>query len=266
MGSGSLAFAKILATEAGEMLLQYRKQVLERVYTSRTHFRTVADEEIDGMAISVIRKYFPDHDIHSEESGTNRNGSPWRWVVDAVDGTINLWSGFTDHVAFCIALAYEGTPVPGVVNAAIRKEFYLAAQGMGAFCNGEPVHVSNLEDINQVLMVTDSGKHGRTANIPYLEKAHGPGGITCAMATGCASVPLALVAKGALHAYLATSLEPEDMAASVAIIREAGGLVTNLKDEPWSLEDPSILAANPALHSKLVSFFEISKEGRHSER
>lgn len=252
-----LLFARELAVRAGGMLVRYRKQVLDRVYTSRTHFRTMADEEIDSMVIGEIKKRFPDHGIHSEESGTRAKCSPWCWVVDAVDGTINLWSGFTDHVAFCIALAYNGTPVLGVVNAALRGEFYWAASGKGAFCNEEPIRVSPLENIHQVLMCTDPGKHDRTACIPYLQKAHSPEGITCSMCTGCASVPLCLVASGVIHAYLATSLEPEDMAAAVIIIREAGGRVTNLRGEEWGLEDASILAANLVLHRRLGSLMQL---------
>jgi myo-inositol-1(or 4)-monophosphatase len=71
-------------------------------------------------------------------------------------------------------------------------------------------------------------------------------------------VCLALVASGGLDAYLATSLNPEDMAAAVVIIREAGGKVTNLKSFEWKLGDESILAANPELHKKLFEFFGLT--------
>ena len=76
------------------------------------------------------------------------------------------------------------------------------------------------------------------------------------MQSACASVPLCLVAKGNLHAYLATSLLPWDMAAAVCIIREAGGRVTHLDGSDWKLGGRSILACNPELHGKLLEFFK----------
>jgi myo-inositol-1(or 4)-monophosphatase len=204
---------------------------------------------------------FPAHGIHSEEGELLNSESQYRWVVDGVDGTIDLRTGYTDHFSFCIALAdmRRRRPIVGVVNAAARNggEFYSAADGEGAFCNDEPIHVSLLENVNQVLMGVDSGKHDRAAHLPYLEKLLGPDGISCPMSTGCASVPLCLVASGVLHAYLATSLEPEDMAAAVVIIREAGGKVTNLKGDEWRLGDGSILAANPVLHYNLIQLLGI---------
>ncbi len=252
-----LDFALDVAHDAGEMLLSYQKQVMERKYTSRTHFRTIADEEIDGMVVERIRGRYPDYSILTEESGDDAKKSPYQWVVDAVDGTINLWSGLYDHFAFCISLNYEGQPILGVVNAVGRGQCYYAQKGDGAYCNNNRICVADVDDIAQVLMGIDSGKDRRDAHIPYLAKAYGPGGVTFAGVSACASVPLTLVGSGVLHAYLATSLSPEDMAASVIIIREAGGKVTNLMGEEWSLQDPSIFTANPALHGKLGSFFGI---------
>ncbi len=254
-----LAFARNAALQAGHCILKYRKLVLDRVYTSRTHFTTAADEEIDQRLIVAVRERFPDHSVYSEESGWARkqDTSRYTWVCDAVDGTINLASGFTDHVAFCLALCEGGRPILGVVNAVLRGEFYESIDGQGAYCNGQRIEVSQEANIAKVLMGIDSGKYRRAAHLPYLERLYSESGITVCLNTGCASVPLVLVASGVLHAYLATSLAPEDMAAAVAIIRGAGGKVTNLQGEKWTIKDPSIFAANPILHEKLSRFLNI---------
>lgn len=176
-------------------------------------------------------------------------------MIDSLDGTINFASGITDHFSFAAGLCEGRTPIVGVVNAPKRGELYSAEVGAGAFCNGKRIQVSELTDINNVLMVCDSGKFNRAAHVPYIDKLLGQNAVTCIFATGCATVPLCLVASGVMHAYLATSLAPEDMVAAVCIIREAGGKVTNRDGEEWKLGDPSILAANPAIHEKLVDFF-----------
>lgn len=254
-----LKFAMDVAEKAGRNIMRYHGPQLERDYTDKTHFKTLVDDMNDKMAREMIAKRFPSHGILSEESAPHKGESDLTWVIDGIDGTINFSTGYTDHFSFCLGLCLGETPIMGVINAPKRNEFYTAEVGKGAFCNGKRIQVSNLADIHKVLMGSDAGKFNRTANLPYLAKLHSPEGVTCACLNFCASVPLCLVASGVIHAYLATSLNPEDMAAAVIIIREAGGKVTNLKNKEWQLGDESILAANPVLHQKLVDFLEIGK-------
>jgi len=252
-----LDFAVQLAKEAGNVILKYHGPALEKEYTGKTHFKTLVDTLNDERARFAIVKRFSTHSILSEESVPRKGNSGFTWVIDGIDGTIGFSTGFTDHFSFCIGLCQGQTPIVGVVNAPKRGELYTAEVGKGASCNSERIRVSDLTDINKVLMGVDSGKHNRVAHLPYLEKLLSSNGITCPFMTGCASVPLCLVASGVIHAYLATSLNPEDMAAAVCIIREAGGKVTNLLGKEWQLGDSSILAANPTLHQKLFEFFRL---------
>ncbi len=255
-----LEFAVEVAKKAGENIMQYHGPQLEKDYDDKTHFKTLVDDMNDKMARSEVGKRFPSHSILSEESAPHKGDSDLTWVIDGVDGTINFSTGYNDHFAFVIGLCRGNTPILGVINAPKRGELYTAELGKGAFCNGKKIRVANLIEINKVLMGCDAGKHNRTANLPYLEKLHSPNGVTCACMGFCASVPLCLVASGVIHSYFATSLNPEDMAAAVIIIREAGGKVTNLKGEEWQLEDASILAANPVLHQKLFDFLKLNKK------
>lgn len=250
-------FAIEIATEAGKIIAGFYDRRLDQIWTGRSHFKTAADDASEALIRKMIHERYPSHNIWSEEGGRSDKGSPYTWVWDAVDGTIPMFTGISDHFSICGALFIEGAPILGVANAVKRGEIYVGEIGNGAYCNWKPIIVSEETEINRLLMGIDSGKGNRAAHIPFLERAYQPDGITCAFMSGCASVPLLLVASGAMHAYLATSLEPEDMAAAVPIIREAGGKVTNLKGEEWKLGDVSILAANPVLHEKLGKFFDI---------
>lgn len=249
-----LDFALKIAKIAGKNIMKYHGSMIEREYTDRTHFKTLVDNKNDELARLAIRKRFPSHNILSEENKPYKGDSDLTWVIDGIDGTINFSTGFTDHFSFAIGLCQGKTPIIGVINTPKRNKLYIAETGKGAFCNDKKIQVLDNTKINKVLMGCDSGKHKRTAHLPYLKKLLGPNGITCSLSTGCASVPLCLVASGVIHAYLATSLAPEDMTAAVCIIREAGGKVTNLKGKEWQLGDASILAANPKLHRKLSDF------------
>lgn len=247
------------AQRAGKLIMDFHNRRVEPIWTSPTHFKTEADDASEQLIREAIIEHFPDHNICSEETALLQRGSRFTWVCDAVDGTINLRTGITDHFSVCIALCEGTTPIIGIVNAVKRGELYTAEIGKGAFCNGLPIKVSELENINQVLMGVDSGKHERTNHLPYLEKLLVSEGINYAFSTGCASVPLCFVASGVMHAYLATSLEPEDVAAAVCLIREAGGKVTNSNGLEWKLGDSSILAANPVLHKKLSEMLGLGR-------
>lgn len=244
-----------IATMAGWNITQFYGRRNDPIWTSPSHFKTTLDDLNDRLAREAIIDYFPDHNIHSEESDFRDQRSEYTWYVDGVDGTYNLITNFSDHVAFCIALFRLNHPVLGVVNAARRGEFYHAVNGSGAFLNGQPVQASDVADLGKVSMSVDSGKHHTERMPPIIEKLT-RAGVNCTLGTNCASVPICLTASGVTLAYAATSLEPEDMAAGVVINREAGNLVTNLEGENWTPTDEGILIANPVLHQKLLEIIK----------
>src|SRR3989344_4632913 len=227
-----LAFATDVATQAGSLILDFRKRRLDKEWTSARHFKTAADDASDDLMRKFIAERFPGYNILSEEGAPHMQGSPLTWVLDGVDGTIGYATGINDHYSVCVGLCENGVPIVGVVNAVGRGELYTAMKGNGAFLTKgtmcEPVSVSDFADVSKVLMGMDSGKENKNSDIPYLQRLKAADGVSCVMSHGCASVPMVLVASGAMQAYLATSLRPEDMAAAAPIIREAGGKVTNL--------------------------------------
>lgn len=251
-------FAISVAKEAGELIMENHGKAQELEWTSQKHFRTKVDKASDELIREKIREFYPEHSIYSEENKDLETGSEYRWVIDPLDGTIPWTYGITDHFSVAIALVKRKTPILGVINAPKRKELYVAEQGRGAFCNNEPIKVSSEDNINHVIMGLDGGKETdtfkRASLVPFVERLYAPNGIVCFVCSGCASVPLCLVASGKLHAYMALSLEPWDMAAAVIINREAGAKVTTRYGKEWELGDESILTANPKLHSKLYNF------------
>jgi len=251
-----LDFAIQVARHAGDAILMkhYGKQQFQ-TWKARTDFKTMVDDESDRYIREEIRKSFPDHSVISEELEDYETGSEYKWVVDPLDGTLPYTFGTTDHFSVCIGLCQNGIPILGVIYAPKRGEFYTAVVGE-AHCNGIPIEVSSETEINHILMGVDPGATNRKSHLPYLERLMEKDGCICTVQSACASVPLCLVAKGNLHAYLATSLLPWDMAAAVCIIREAGGRVTHLDGSDWKLGGRSILACNPELHGKLLEFFK----------
>jgi len=252
-----LEFAIQIATEAGKILMKNYGLMQKLEWNKKTHFKTEVDDLSDKLIRMKIGKIFPQDNIYSEESDALEQKAKFSWIIDPLDGTIPYRYGITDHFSVCVGRTRGKTPVLGVINAPKRREIYVAEIGKGAFCNHETIKVLDEENLNKVIMGLDGGKETeyfkRASLAPYIARVYSPNGITCFTASGCASVPLCLVASGKLHAYVALSLEPWDMAATVPIIREAGGKVTTITGKEWELGDESILATNPKLHTKLLT-------------
>jgi len=69
---------------------------------------------------------------------------------------------------------------------------------------------------------------------------------------GSAVMGMMEVAVGHSQAYAHLGLKSWDGYAGAAIIREAGGIVTNKFGEPWSVNDPSFIAASPRVHKEIM--------------
>lgn len=249
-------FAMSVSQEAAQYMLSQHGQMQTLEWKIRTNFKTKVDDELDAMIREKITERFPSHSIYSEEN-KDKEGSEFCWVVDPLDGTIPFtYSGVIDHFSVCISLAYQKLPIVGVINAAKRRELYVAAEGAGAFCNGQRLRGYHGDDIHSAWVGFAEGKESperkRGAIFDYLKKLSGPEGILSPFSGGCASVPLALVASGKMQGYIALNLEPWDMAAAVVINKGAGNIVTTIDGREWSVGEPSILTANPSLHSKLL--------------
>jgi len=246
-------FALNLSKEAGKLILGFHNRRTEQIWTDKIHFKTVADNKSDALIRKAIRESFPNHNIHSEEGEYVNKSSEYTWICDAVDGTINLWSAFTDHFSVCIALCKNDEPIVGAICVPKREEVFIAEKGRGAFLNGKKLQPLTDANINHALVGVDSGKNRRRSHLPVLNTLLEENGINCNLGTGCASVPLCLAASGVIHGYIATDLEPEDMAAAVIINRQAGNKVTDLSGAEWKLGDRSIVVANPELHKNILA-------------
>lgn len=246
------------AQEAGNVIMRNYGEMQNLEWKIKTNFRTEVDKECDALIRGILIKNFPSYNLLSEEDIPIKRESEFTWVVDPLDGTIPYTYGISDHFSVCIALVKDKEPVLGVIYAPKREELYVGEKNRGAFCGNSPINISEENNLNRAIIGADpgkeSGEYRRQDFAQMYKRLYSPEGVVCLLCSGCASVPLALVAAGKLHAYLSARLEPEDMAAAVPLIREAGGRVTNLYGKEWELGDRTILAANPKLHSNLFNF------------
>ncbi|HEX9580680.1 MAG TPA: inositol monophosphatase family protein [Gemmatimonadales bacterium] len=216
--------------------------------------------EVDRGAERLIREAllsaYPDSLIMGEELSPDAappaGASPLLWIVDPLDGTANFLHRYPWY-AVSIAAVRDGSLEVGVVLDIPRDILYTAAAGDGAWAAGQRLAVSTIADPSFSLIGT--GFPFRTPELlpRYLRHFCGISGqVSGIRRAGSASLDLVDVALGRFDGFWELSLAPWDIAAGTLIVREAGGVVTDLAESPEVLRHGSIVAGNPAMHRWLI--------------
>lgn len=228
---------------------------------ARSDFVTEVDRRAERIIAETLLEAVPDSVVLGEELSPEQSGSALRWIVDPLDGTTNFLHGYPAY-SVSIAAAVGDEPVAAVVNDVSRGVTYTAVAGegagtgAGAWCNGAPLRVSSLTEPAKALLGTGFPfKRPASERIEqYLRQfarlLSQTGGIRRA---GSAAIDLAHVAEGRLEGFWELWLAPWDMAAGILLVREAGGVVTDLAGRPASLAAGPIVAGNPTIHEWLLS-------------
>ena len=261
---GFLAEAERLAREAGQELLRHRDGVRSAFESKgqRRELVTAADRAAERIVVEGLLRAFPGHAVLAEEGvlttqGVASRASDWTWIVDPLDGTTNFVHGLP-FFAVAIGLAFRNRPVVGVVHAPALGETFLGAEGLGArrvFADGceRPLRVSATAELADALLATgfsyNRNEPGRDDNAARLTRALP----LCRdlRRLGSAELDLCLVAAGVYDGYWELYLAPYDVAAGAVLVREAGGVVTDLGGGDDWLFGGSILATNGPLHAPL---------------
>ena len=211
-------------------------------------FVTEVDIKAEQEIIYHLQKAYPDHAILGEESGLiGSEDAEYKWIVDPLDGTTNFVRGIP-HYAVSIACLHRGKLEHALVLDPVRQEEFTASRGRGAQLNGRRIRVSNLKTLDGALLGTGIPykEHCDDKLAPYTKSLETLAG-QCAgiRRAGAASLDLAYVAAGRLDAFWQIGLSPWDMAAGALLIREAGGLVSDINSSENFLESGNIVAGNP---------------------
>jgi myo-inositol-1(or 4)-monophosphatase len=189
---------------------------------------------------------------HTAPSARRARSASLLWVVDPLDGTTNYLHGYPQY-AVSIAALLDGQLVAGVVVDVARSLTYHAWAGGGAWCGDERLAVSRVTEPGLSLIGT-----GFPFRVPHLMPRYLRHFTAVSAATsgvrraGSASLDLADVARGRFEGFWELDLSPWDLAAGALLVREAGGIVTNVQGSPDVVRQGSILAGNPATHAWLL--------------
>jgi myo-inositol-1(or 4)-monophosphatase len=242
------------ARVAGTILEKHFPAHAERRLDSPEQWVAVEERRAERVLVKTIQGAFPTHAVLTEGSGwPSRRESPYAWIIDPLDGTINYAHGVP---IFCISIALEeeGRIVLGVVYNPIRRDMFVAEAGGGSWLNGEPVRVSTLNDLSRALLATGFGYDIRDSR--EQDPAHFSALSRRAQGirrTGAVALDLCYVASGRFDGFWERHLDPWDTAAGALIVAEAGGRVTDYRGEPFSIFGSELLASNGLIHETMQS-------------
>ncbi len=216
----------------------------------RQDWVTAADTAVERFLSEAMADAFPEDGFQGEEAGDARPGA-LRWVVDPIDGTSNFARGGT---RWCVSLGLiEGrTPLLGVLAAPGLGETYAACAGKGATLNGRPIRASATATLQRGIV--ECGYSPRLPAAEYL--------VLCqrVMATGAmlrngGSGALGLVetAAGRIDGYAELHINLWDVAAALAVLAEAGAVVSGFMDGAGPVKGAPILAAAPGVAEALTA-------------
>jgi histidinol-phosphatase len=250
MNASAFVETALQAAEAAEEVIRryYRKHLEVTVKSDRTPV-TEADIAAEYAIREVLGSRFPEHGFYGEETGRDREDSPYLWLVDPIDGTKSFIRGYP-FFSTQIALMHEGKIIAAVSNAPAFQERAWAERGVGAWLDDEKIQVSHINRLEDATL--SSGNLRSLAESPLWD-SYG------SLVAGVSRVRgygdfyhYHLLAAGRIDVVIESDVNILDIAALSLIVEEAGGRFTNLDGAPIGLETTSVLATNNFLHDVVM--------------
>lgn len=237
--------------ESGALVMEHWRKPRNIRLKGRIDLLTETDLAVEALLKERLKDVVPDATFMAEESATSREPRGTCWIIDPIDGTTNFAHSLP-FVATSVGLWHEGRVELGIVNAPVLGECFWAVRGGGAFCNGDPLSVSDRAPLEQAVVATGfpyTIQEDVDTVLARLRKAlvTTRGVRRC----GAAAIDLAFVASGRFDAFYEADLKPWDTAAGWLLVQEAGGRVTGFDGAPYDFTNEGILASNGRVHEAM---------------
>ena len=219
------------------------------------NFVTVYDLKVQEFLIGRMKELFPSAEFFAEEKENSAEDvqKEYCFIIDPIDGTANFMHEYR-RSSISVGLYSYGEALFGAVYDPYLDEMFYAERGKGAYLNGKRLHVSSRKiDVAIAAMGT----------VPYYKKELGE--TTFAIAkelydmgadmrrAGSAAIDLSYVAAGRNDLFFELVLSPWDYASAQLIIKEAGGIVSDMYGNEIDVTKPgSVIAANREIYDTLV--------------
>lgn len=242
---------------AGKVHLSYFNR-LPKIRTKQSvsyDLLTAADIEAEKKIVSLIKRYYPEHNFLCEENRYKDNpNSPYRWIIDPLDGTNNFACGLP---IFCVSIALlrEKEVIVAAVYDPTRRELFFARKDKGAYLNNRRIKVNTVTSLRRALLITgfyyDRGQR-MIETLQAIKRFHFAQ-VLGIRRLGAAALDICYVACGRAAGFWEFELSPWDFAAGSLLVKEAGGRITDNRNKPLQYQQRQfIVASNARLHKKML--------------
>jgi len=223
-------------------------------------FVTSADQRTERILIEELTKARPGYGFLGEEGGAvEGRDKTHRFIIDPIDGTTNFMHGIP-HFAISIALEREGHLVSGVIYNPVTDDLFTAEKSHGAYLNEKRLRVAARTDMGAAVIATGlpfMGKEGHArASAEMALVMNATAGVR---RMGAASLDLAYVAAGRFDGFWEHGLQAWDIAAGIVMVKEAGGVITDMRGGDQMLSNGAVVSANDPLHPRLLKLLNSAK-------
>lgn len=250
----NLALIETLADHAGEVILPWFRNVdLCAANKSGDDFDPVtqADRAAEQAVRAILETMRPEDGILGEEFGHKPSESGLTWIIDPIDGTRGFLAG-TPCWGVLIALADENGPFLGVIDQPYISERFLGGLGQ-AWVSGpqgrKDLRTGGKSDLQDSVLFTTFPEIGTQAEHDAFKRVSQTVRLT---RYGMDCYAYALLAAGHVDLVIEAGLNAYDIAAPIAVIEAAGGIVTDWQGQPFGESGQVVAAANTALHAQAL--------------
>ncbi len=253
------------AEKAGRSLVRDFGEV-EQLQVSRKgpgDFVSSADLRAEEIIYNELKRARPEYDFLMEERGeVKENNSDTRWIVDPLDGTTNFLHAIP-HWCISIALEEKGEVTAAVVYDPIKNELFRAEKGIAAFMKNHRLRASGRSDPEHSMIATGAPRRAPESRAQFNEEYRTMQQAGYSVRRfGAAALDLAYVAAGRCEGFWERDLQPWDIAAGYLIIKESGGLVSDIESRDNPIYTGNVLAANQSLFQDIKKQLTTAKQGK----
>lgn len=244
------SIARSATREAGRLALEFyrRRDQISVQEKGPQDLVSEADRACEAVIVDAVSGAFPGDSVLGEETGFTKRGEA-TWVIDPIDGTANFLTG-VPFWCVSVALVQSSEALLGFVYDPVGDEMFSAVRGHGAFLNDEPIKVSGGRDLARARVCL-----GFSYRRPVQPHAHDIETLLSAhceyLRLGSGALGVAYTAAGRFDGYWERHINVWDVAAALAIVREAGATTNDFFADNGFERGNEVLAATPALYEPL---------------
>jgi myo-inositol-1(or 4)-monophosphatase len=240
-----LSVAEQAAREAGALIASNYGEEKTVNELKRYDIKLEMDVKSQELITGILLGAFPQHALYGEEGIAGQQDSPYQWIVDPIDGTVNYFYGIP-HFCVSIALRHQGEVILGVIYDPMMREMFVAQKGKSPTLNGKVITISARQALEDAVMTVGFSKSKESIDAGFRRFHELAYQVRKTRMLGSAALAMAYIACGRLDAYIEEIISLWDVAAGILLVESAGGRVAIFSKDTVG-EKYSLVASNGKL-------------------